>query len=208
MNIIEFWTFIILYFGGLLSLIVFVLRWVYINNTIISVSYKENNINKIKGFRGRIAKDGNFYGLRQFRLFKPKLQFKNIDFTKEINNFVDIEGMPLISPKQCLNIIKNEEQYKSWVPPYNIKPKEFINNSMIIKINNIREDLWESTDNTTKADMFYKLIIPIGLIILATACLIFFPKMYEQIMSYYKPGIESAAQGWIESIKNTIIPMG
>lgn len=196
----ELIAFIIIYYGAIFGLMFFVVKWMAINNIVINNSTKENGNSKLKQYRGRFNKKGEF--MLMLQLFgKSKFHLKEESLKDYI---IDVEGgIPLIGIKKEINII-NFKQF--WTPKDD--KINIIDNIKVLKLSNLRKDLWFSTDNKTKADMLYKIILPLGLIVLAIACLIFFPKMYDKIMEYSGPSIQTATSGWLDSISNTFRPMG
>lgn len=94
-----------------------------------------------------------------------------------------------------------------WYPPVQLDKKGLINNIRMVKTNNLREELWASTDNTTKAEMLFKVILPISLMVLAVMMLIFFPKIYETIMGSSQAALESAKMGWQDMV-GQVKPLG
>lgn len=211
MNLITFLIYITLYFSFLIGLIVFTFRWMKLNNLVLSIDSYEDGLLLNKKVRGRFGKNGFFYKFTQldFKFNKLKCHYPEIIKENFQDNILTTEGIRFISPNKILNIVKLDEyDYKAWTPPNDVSKIKKINNIRIVKLRKLRKELWESTDNTTRAEQIYRLILPVAATILAMCCLIFFPRIYDHIMSYSNNALASAASSWADQLKNFMRPMG
>lgn len=207
MNMLQFIIYASLYFIFLFVLIIYTIIWMKKNDTLINASIDIDGVLLNKTYRGRFFKD-KFYTVRQFWIRqRTKLVLPSLSYTKFKDYIMINEGVPLISPKKILNVLQYKTGMIPWLVP-SINTIKSINNIRIVKLRKIRKELWDSTDNTTKADVLIKLAIPAMMVILAIAVCIFFPKMYEKIMSYTQPALEEATKGWIESLRSFKKPLG
>ena len=166
---------------------------------------------------------GKFYGFRDFFSLSP---IKHIDYEEVKNYFINTESMPVLGVKQTLNLrkvfnecaicmlpdgkeTKHEHtfSYKPWYPPLDLQKEGQIDNVSIVEINQLRTELWDSTDVLTTQDLLLKIAVPIALCIVAVALMIFFPKMYNAIISNDAALMEAAKVKW-QDIVTTIKPVG
>lgn len=198
-----------LYFGFLGALVVFFFIWYKKNNIQLSYDNIRDSVLYNDIYRGRFV-DGKFYTIRQF-ITKPSLFFRKAAVSKfpdmkydQIKKYImTLNAKPIIQPTKLLNIMKTkQDKIIPWKPKLKFREDNIINNLRIVKLRKLRKELWLSTDNTTRADLLYKLALPFGIIILAICCLIFFPKIYDKIMSYSNNALQTAASSWVDQLKN------
>jgi hypothetical protein len=224
MNII---TSIIIFFILLLVLIlltVYVIYWMRLNNIFIEfIEFKD----------GVLWSTGGRYRLKRFKVYEPlgliarkyigsyfKLYFIRDLFNRKpldvkdfnLDKFIATEGMPFIGVKKTLKLYKfscfDSKGYKVWHPPSKFNVKSIIKPTRIAWVSQTREDLFESTKNDmTRKEMLSKMVIPISLIVLALACLIFFPKMYDAVLSSGN-NIANTAIDRFSGFLETYIPLG
>jgi len=210
-------TFILIagsYIGFLIGLIMFTIIWYKKNNILLSIDEQKNGLLNNTTKRGRII-NLQFYSILQFITTKslffrnPKKSLYTFLPDNIKNNLMTIDAIPILQPRKLLNVIFLEDgTYQLWKIPTKYDKKNVVNNLKIVKLRKLRKELWESTDNTSNADLLYKLLLPMGMVLLAICCLIFFPKIYEAIMSNTVNALSAASDSWIDSLRNIKKPMG
>jgi len=153
----------------------------------------------------------------EYRFFKMFDIFKKndlgIDYEKVQQYKFLLESMPLIGAKLGLNILieydnEGNKIIKSWLPKYELTDDELIINTTVVWIIQAREELMEYTKpDEKKADILMKILLPMGLIILAICMLVFFPKIYNTITSGGQMAVSTAVSGF-NSIVDKMIPIG
>lgn len=109
------------------------------------------------------------------------------------------------SPK---NVCKFNSDMMPWCVSSDLETSGHISNDMVIKVNELREELYETTKNPlTTQEMLAKVLIPLGLIILAMVCVIFFPKIYHTIQDSTIQDYSAVRQGVLDII-NSKRPLG
>jgi len=213
MTILSFIIYLTLYILFLISLIVYTIYWYRKNNIILSIDELHDSIIRNKKIRGRFhKKSGQFFTILQwdffgYRIAKTKYSMINYDTYKDF--IVTAEGLPLISPTKVLNVAKDYNGlYTPYKIPVDLPSFKSINNIRIVKIRKIRKELWEATENTSHAEIIYKLVLPVAATILAICCLIFFPRIYETIMQHSGNALESASSQWFDKITEFMKPLG
>jgi len=119
------------------------------------------------------------------------------------------ESMPIIGVRK---VIRAEKQPNGEINAYSVSRD--IPDSARISLNAIswisesRHELYEETKHIDSAkELFAKMAIPIGMVILALACLVFFPKIYTAIMEQGNAAASGVGQALADSIKE-MIPKG
>lgn len=124
-------------------------------------------------------------------------------------NTMVAESMPIIGINK---VIKGELQQDGKIHAYSVSheyPKGArISLNLLSWISESRHELYEETKHIdTKAEMFAKIVVPIGMIVLAVACLVFFPKIYTAIMEQGNSAAASAGEKLANAIKE-LTPLG
>lgn len=192
----SIWMFVISFF-------IFILYWFKKNNMLIQQTEFENNVFLYKSIRCR-EKDKMLYGFNDFFSKRP-IGIKKEEYKDFI---IKSEGLPFFGTSFILNVKKHKGKYY----PYLIDHEEFtdvyVDDDMVAWVNEARIDLYKATElkESTKEQVL-KLVVPAGLILLAIACLIFFPKMYETVMETGNTVAKSAISDFTGAL-NQFIPKG
>jgi hypothetical protein len=121
--------------------------------------------------------------------------------------------MPLIGAKLGINVLieydkEGTKNIKSWLPKYELTEDELIINTTVVWIIQAREELMEYTKPAEeKVDKLMKILLPMGLIILAICMLVFFPKIYNTVTAGGQTAVTTAVNGFT-NIVDQIIPKG
>jgi hypothetical protein len=123
-----------------------------------------------------------------------------------------LESMPFIGAKLGINILINNDgknkQYIAWLPKYELTEDELIINTNIVWCSQARTELLEYTKpDEKKVDILMKILLPMGLIILAICILVFFPKIYEVVTQGGQAAVQTAVSNF-NSIVEQMIPKG
>lgn len=184
------WGFVVLEF-------IFIISWFRKHKYLLQFSKKDGNTLILKSGRYRRI-NSNFYSITD--IFKRKPFAHNV-----INrdHYIVTESTPIIGVQYTIKIINNS----SW-QPVKIDDTPLINNILIGWLHTTRKELYESTKSeVSRGELLAKIILPIGLIILAMACLIFFPKIYESILTNGNAVANTALSQFSETV-NKIVPIG
>lgn len=198
----SMWSFVLFF-------MIYIFYWFKKNNILITVAEFEDNVIKYKSFRGRESKN-YYYGFKDFFSRKPfDIKVKDCkDF------YITAESIPIIGIKKILNLKKIETEInkpKEYIP-YFVYDEDnenvFINENIIAWVNEARSDLYKSTElKLSTKDQILRLIVPIGIILLAISCLIFFPKIYESVMQTGNAVANNALTGFTQKLTE-FIPKG
>lgn len=194
-------------YGFLIAIIIYAFKWMNKNDVLLSIDEYKDGVLFNNTYRGRFVKN-NFFKTNQLNFLNKGKPFKKFHTDKYKKYLITCDSKPIVQPKKVLNVLIGEYKNYFWKPPTIVSSKGLIDNLRIVELNNIRKELWDFTDNTSKADMIYKFVLPMALITLAIACFIFFPKIYDKIMSYSQPLLEQATNQWIDSLKGVKKPLG
>lgn len=222
MSVIASWVLIAAVF-------VWVIWWYNRNNILVSYNEEKDGVNFNTAFRCRKVKKKTRQSLvdkikkkpfipqeteRLYKLFDfwGRGGVRDIHYSDIKDYFIVTESVPIIGVKLTLNLVKETVggggvQYTPWHPPEKLDSEGDIDNIVIVKVNKIRETVWESTDNSSKADMWAQIALPVGLMVLAALCVVFFPKMYDAIMAQKYNAMRLAAENWQDLI-GKIKPLG
>ena len=124
-------------------------------------------------------------------------------------NTMVTESTPIIGPRL---VIKAEQKPNGNIDSYSVS-KDIptgarISLNAVSWVSESRHELYEETKHIdSKAEMFAKIMIPLGMIVLALACLVFFPKIYAAIMQEGNSAAAAAGKSLAEAIKD-MTPMG
>lgn len=204
-----------------LSLWVFVIYWFRMNHIMVSIDEDVGGVFLNKSFRARVSKGRKITGWLWWKKVTPipkvfyplwdiksKNKVEGLEYDKVKDDLVITESVPVFGIRKTLNLVKDKEKgYTAWHPPLEVDNKGLINNVRMVIINKLREEIYESTDNTTKADMLYKVVLPMALVILAFGCLIFFPKIYGSIIDSGSAALQAATVDWTNML-DKVKPLG
>jgi len=191
-----------LMYAFVIFLVVFVFYWLKKNSVNLQICEYKEGIYMSTSIRGRFVRN-KFYSIRDlFRLHSFPLNKEDLG-----DYFLATESAPIIGVKTTIELKKIEDKYVPWKHSKNIR-KSGIDSNKVAWTESTRNELYESTKpEISKAEQFSKIILPIGLIILAIACLIFFPKIYNTIMEQSTKVAETAISRFTETM-NRFIPIG
>lgn len=217
MTPIEAYLILGLMFGGLAILIILTLWWMIRHNIMVNIDQSVDGVLLSKGFRARQSKERAYLKWFLFGelVYEPPKLYKmndmfgtkplDLEYDKIKDHFISTEAMPILGVKYSLNLYKNDDgELEPWHPPKELGLGGIVHNVRMVRINNLRTALWESTDNTTKAEVIARLLLPMAIIVLALACLIFFPKMYAAIQEDPNALVQAATEswsGWFDKVK-------
>jgi hypothetical protein len=123
-------------------------------------------------------------------------------------NEIPAISMPIIGIKRIIYAYKDYNQVNAYSISTTIPHQCRVSLNLLSWIAESRKQLYEETKHQdTKAEMFAKIIIPMGMIILALACLVFFPKIYTAIMEQGNAAAQSVGQSLAEAVKQ-MTPLG
>lgn len=113
-----------------------------------------------------------------------------------------VEGIPVISAKRMINLAVAGSGLAPSLPPSQLKEDYLITNTMMVRNKALMVDLYEMTKNPlTRNEMLLKLALPMGLILLALAVYVLFPKVYGVIMGNAPGAYNAAREGVWEFLK-------
>jgi hypothetical protein len=105
------------------------------------------------------------------------------------------EGIPLIGAKLTVKLKRMGSKLVPWSPLKDLDEEGITSNTRMVKINDLRFQLYEATKNAmTREDIMLKVVLPMGLIMLAIILVIFFPKMYGAITEGSKSAFQSSSE--------------
>jgi hypothetical protein len=172
---------------------IWVLWWLAINNVLVVITKEVEGVLMSRSFRARI-KNEKIYPMSTFIRWRSK-KVVDVVWDDIKDRFTVTESTPFIGVKSNIKFtdLGDNEGLVAWMPPKELDSKGVITNTRMVKIGTLRFELYESTKSQlTKEELFIKVLLPMGLIILAMAMLIFFPKIYEVIISNSTSAFETA----------------
>ena len=174
--------------------------WMNKNRTMIKYSEYKDGALQLNSVRGRVVKEK----------FHPMMGLKPIDkyvHVKHNDHFMVFEGLPFLGCNKVLLLFKGDKEYLPVEPDFDILESK-ITDTMLSWVAVSRQELFENTKpKMSAADIAREVILPISIIILAVMCLIFFPKIYEQVTAATNAAISSST-GAIADTVNKFIPLG
>lgn len=190
-------------YGVLLAMIIALITILARNRILLNVDQWSNGSLMNATVRCRI-KNNKIYSMWDVFSRKPIVP----NALKVVTGMMHMEGLPWIGVNKTINVFINEDDnYYCWFPPEELPTDDVIKNIRTVMINQIRKEIYESTDNTTNMDLVYKLVLPMAIVVLAAMCIIFFPKIYSSIMEQSSAALQSAKVGW-EQMFDSIKPPG
>jgi hypothetical protein len=208
MNLLTAYLIVGSMYGFLFLISGFLIYWLRKNDINVQITKGEEGVFMSSGGRYRIAK-GQLYHMKDFFKKKPLIS------EEEIKDYIIItEGLPVIGVKKTLKLFNGminddkEESLKPWFPVFNDDIKPELLNSKIAFTETTRKDLYEATKlEMSKAEIMQKIVLPMGMLVLAIACLIFFPKIYAAIKSEGNIAIKTAISRFGELMEG-FAPLG
>ena len=191
------WLFVI-------SIFIFVIYWFKKNNILIQVTEFKNNVIVYSSIRCRI-KGNELYSFKDF-LGKKEIGI-NKDMYKDF--LIKSEGLPVFGTNLILNVKRHKGKYFPYIIYLNENEQNvLVDDNMVAWVNEARNDLYKATElKISTQDQVIKFIVPIGIILLAISCLIFFPKMYEVVMETGNAAAKSAISDFTGTLTK-FIPKG
>lgn len=184
-------------------LIIYMVVWLWRNNILVSVAEFKEGVFIMSSKRCRLVKE-KLYPIWCFwyRFGKP------ISVPIEVYEKCNMvsEGLPIVGIKQQLKLKKDADGLLiPWMPPDKLPDDGLISNMRVVRISGLRTELYESTKSElTRQELLMRIAIPMGLIILALAMIIFFPKIYEVVSGGTMTNYETARQSvfdWLGQAK-------
>jgi len=185
-------------------------KWMNKNSILIQISEYQNGVFQSKSARYRIREEPVYKPIKWYKSMLPKTKKDIIKINKKYYKIWDIfsrqplklnpnnmkkyyiasEGLPIVGIKTVLKlkVYRNKELglkfYVPWKPSHKLVETEMdIENVMLAWTSSSRIELYEATKSEmSNQELMLKFVLPVGLIILAMACLIFYPKMYAAVM--------------------------
>ncbi len=125
-----------------------------------------------------------------------------VDYADIKDYLIITEGFPIIGAKLTLKLKREKSQLVPWLPKIEADSKGVTTNTRMVKIDNLREQLYETTKTPlSKNDMMLKVVLPMSLVLLAIVLIIFFPKIYEAVMAGSQSAFDqskSAVFDWLQ----------
>lgn len=184
---------ILLFFVLPIAGCIWVVWWMSINSLMVVITKNDEGVLLSRSFRARI-KNEQIYPITAFIRWRNKKKLDVVwDDIKD--SFTVTESAPFIGVKKNIKFkdMGENEGLVAWMPPKDLDEKGVITNTRMVKVGTLREELYESTKSPlTKEELFIKVLLPMGLIILAMAMLIFFPKIYDVIIGSSTSAFETA----------------
>lgn len=184
---------ILLFFGVPVFGCVWVLWWLSVNSLNVTIIKDDEGVLMSRSFRAR-AKNGQIYPISAFIRWRNKKRLKGVVWDDIKDCFTVTESAPFIGVKKNIKF-KDMGEYGlvAWMPPKELDTTNIVTNTRMVKIGAIREEVYESTKSPlTKQEMLIRVLLPMGLIVLAMAMLIFFPKIYDVIIGHSTTAFETA----------------
>jgi len=188
-------------------LILFVFHWMKRNDILVQISKWQAGVMIQESFRTRYKESSSGEHLiKMWDLFgRNKIPLK----PSWRNYLLSSETTPFIGVKRKLKVYEDKKNnWEYWKIPRNTD-KENINSEEIINftnssLHNIHERFqYKASD----LELIHNIIVKGGILILALACLIFFPRIYEAINQQagevYKPALNK-----LGGVLNQFIPKG
>lgn len=185
--------------------------WLYTNSEVrhqkipIKWWYRYKTVERIKALNDSALRYEKTAYYWMWDVFKHKpYKVNNADL-----NAMTTESMPIIGIKK---VVKAEQKLNGNIDAYsvnrNIPPGARISLNAVSWVSEDRHELYEETKHIDSAkELFAKIVIPVGMMILALAVLIFFPKIYAAIMQEGNAAATGAAKSLAETIKS-LTPLG
>ena len=184
------------------ALFIIVFYWMGIKNCVkLEISEYVDGVLMVSNYRGR-AIENKFYSMRDLLKRQPLIFEENLE-----EHMLATESMPIIGVKKTIEAKRIKDKMIIW-KHNNDLPSGGFSNNIVAWTDSTRTELYESTKpEVSKADQIKKLLIPMGLFVVALACLIFFPKIYGAIMENGNIVAETAVNRFTETM-NKFIPVG
>jgi hypothetical protein len=183
---------------------IFGMIWVFVmlgrNRVELSIVQERDGVLLQSSIRGRLIK-GRFYPMRAFW----HRWSKSIDIEGDYKPFVmSAEGSPVIGILKVVNLKKIEDKLIPYCFPDLDELEQQVENLRMVKINVLRGELWEATKTPlSNSELLMKLALPLGMIVLAIATMIFFPDMFEAITKHSTSEMNAAQQVIVDAMKNS-----
>lgn len=121
--------------------------------------------------------------------------------------FIMAESVPFIGIKHTLKLKIVDGAYYTWKPP-EVDTTPDLSYILLTFTDKTRRELYESTKQImSNAELVARIALPIGMVVLALGCLIFFPKIYAAVMADGNAAAKTALTGFQEQL-NKFVPLG
>ena len=180
--------------------------WMSKNRVLYQVSIWENGSLHQNSKRGRIKNiKGITYFIGMYDFFRRKKEILFGDWKEKI---IATESVPIIGPKLKLKGYDDGYTITYWSFPEKL-PAELVNEESIINfcMDTIKIAYTRFRHKLTDWELIHQVVIKGGILVLALACLIFFPKIYHTIAD---AGIQTyqAATSKLEGAIQQFVPKG
>jgi len=213
--------------------IVFVLWWLSKNNILLKVTTQTEGAEIIKTIRAREKKakkylmpDGTIrtkipIKTQLLNILQPQniqlvegyvylwvwdifgLRPYEVRFGRE--NEIVTESAPVIGIKRTIKARREGSTITAYSVATDVPKGAEIKQNMMSWIAAQRHELYEETkQELSKSELFAKLAVPLGMVVLAMACLIFFPKIYTTIMEQGNSAASAVGKALSEKIAEMI----
>lgn len=146
--------------------------------------------------------DYEYYWMWDLRNRQPyKVQYGRM-------NEIIAESAPIIGIKKVIKAQDTTDGLQAYTISRDVPEGAKISLNLVSWISESRHELHEETKRQlSKAEIFAQMAIPVGMIVLALACLVFFPKIYNTIMETGNQAAKTAGQNLAEVVKG-LMPGG
>lgn len=188
--------FLIIYWSIYAVVIILLMAWMRKNNVMVNVSRWGDGVLEARSTRSRVGKDKLIYSM--FDLFgrNPLI----VDHQYKITT----ESVPFVGIKYTLFLMYDGKDYH----PVEIDDDNLnlpLDSNIISIVNMARTELYENTKpELGMREVLNNFVLPMGTILLAICCLLFFPKIYDAIMEQSTAVAKTAISGWSEAVKGYI----
>lgn len=187
----------------------FTFYWMHKNSLEIKIAQFSDGATISKAGRYRFVK-GKYYPIWDMFRRSP---LEGMTHHKLKDWWINSEGLPLIGIKKTVyvyvsTIDQDKPEYVPFCPPLaEDLPDYKITDTMLSFINSSMMDTWERTRPKMTAEEWAKQVfLPLGVMVLAALCLVFYPKIYESIKAQANPAI-GVATGKLGELITGVIPV-
>lgn len=150
----------------------------------------------IKTGKVQIVEEVVYYGM--WDIFRRRPLY--INYASQ--NQLVAESVPIVGVRTVIKVRKEGDMLNAYTPNLSVPEGSKTNINLMSWISEVRHELFEETKRQlTKAELFAQIAVPLGIIVLAMACLIFFPKIYAAIMQEGNKAVEVSSRSLGEVIK-------
>lgn len=128
------------------------------------------------------------------QVIKRTIQEKQPVLYSQIKDYAIVtESLPIIGVEETIKLKRDGSKLIPWLPQTDLRDVGLTTNTRMVKINDLRFQLYEATKNPlTTSEVLIQIAIPFALIMLAAVMVIFFPKMYAAITKGSQAAFEAS----------------